>query len=65
MPKVYAQRKSPEQFLKDQLGQKIELKERSVADQVIPDDLIVQGSECVGFNCVNGEVFGFSTIILK
>ena len=35
------------------------------ADQVIPDDLIVQGSLCVGFDCVNGESFGVSTIRLK
>ena len=35
------------------------------ADQVIPDDLIVQGSLCVGLDCVNGESFGFSTIRLK
>jgi hypothetical protein len=35
------------------------------ADQVIPDDLIVQGSACVGFDCVNGEAFGFDTIRLK
>lgn len=34
-------------------------------DQVIPDDLIVQGSECVGFDCVNGESFGYDTIRLK
>ena len=34
-------------------------------DQVIPDDLIVQGSECVGFDCVNNENFGFDTIRLK
>lgn len=65
LPKVYVQRKNPEQFLKDQLGQKIELKERSIADQVIPDDLIVQGSECVGLDCVNGETFGFTTIRMK
>ncbi len=65
VPKVYAQRKSPEQFLKDQLGQKIELKERSIADQVIADDLIVQQSLCVGFDCVNNESFGFNTIRLK
>jgi len=32
---------------------------------VIPDDLIVQGSACVGLDCVNGEVFGFDTIRLK
>ena len=34
-------------------------------DQVIPDDLIVQASLCVGFDCVNGEVFSFDTIRLK
>ncbi len=34
-------------------------------DQVIPDDLIVQGSECVGLDCVNGESFGFDTVRLK
>lgn len=36
-----------------------------VPDQVIPDDLIVQGSACVGLDCVNGEVFGFDTIRVK
>jgi endosialidase-like protein len=35
------------------------------ADQVIPDDLIVQGSLCVGLDCVNNENFGFDTIRLK
>jgi hypothetical protein len=34
-------------------------------DQVIADDLIVTGSLCVGFDCVNGENFGFDTIRLK
>ncbi len=34
-------------------------------DDVIPDDLIVQGSACVGLDCVNGEAFGFDTIRLK
>jgi len=28
-------------------------------DQLIADDLIVQSSECVGIDCVNGETFGF------
>src|SRR5215210_3415298 len=37
----------------------------TAADQVIPDDLIVQGSACVGFDCVNNESFGFDTIRLK
>ena len=35
------------------------------ADQVIADDLIVQGSACVGSDCVNNENFGFDTIRLK
>jgi len=35
------------------------------ADFVINDDLIVDGSACVGFDCVNGENFGFDTIKLK
>ncbi len=34
-------------------------------DQVILDDLIVTMSLCVGFDCVNGESFGFDTIRLK
>jgi len=34
-------------------------------DQVILDDLIVDGSLCVGIDCVNGENFGFDTIRLK
>jgi endosialidase-like protein len=38
---------------------------RFMPDDVIPDDLIVQGSACVGLDCVNGEVFGFDTIRLK
>lgn len=37
----------------------------STMDQVIPDDLIVQGSLCTGFDCVNNESFGFDTIRLK
>ncbi|SMX26105.1 hypothetical protein TRP8649_00178 [Pelagimonas phthalicica] len=35
------------------------------ADQVILDDLIVDGSACVGLDCVNGESFGFDTIRVK
>jgi len=34
-------------------------------DFVIADDLIVQGSACVGLDCVNNEVFGFDTLRLK
>ena len=38
---------------------------RFIFDQVIPDDLIVQGSICAGFDCVNGESFGTDTIRVK
>lgn len=37
----------------------------SPMDQVIPDDLIVQGSLCTGLDCVNNESFGFDTIRMK
>ena len=37
----------------------------SAADELILDDLIVDGSACIGFDCVNGESFGFDTIRLK
>ncbi|HEX8253771.1 MAG TPA: hypothetical protein VF846_11515 [Thermoanaerobaculia bacterium] len=36
-----------------------------VQDQVIPDDLIVQGSICAGFDCVDNESFGSDTLKLK
>ncbi len=35
------------------------------ADQVFLDDLIVDGSACIGQDCVNGESFGFDTIRIK
>jgi len=35
------------------------------ADQVINDDVIVDGSLCVGLDCVQNQEFGFSTQILK
>jgi hypothetical protein len=35
------------------------------ADQVINDDLIITSSACMGFDCVNGESFGFDTLRLK
>jgi hypothetical protein len=38
---------------------------RFVFDQVIPDDLIVQGSICAGLDCVVNEDFGFDTIRVK
>ncbi len=34
-------------------------------DQVFLDDLIVEGSACIGIDCSNGESFGFDTIRLK
>ncbi len=38
---------------------------KASADSVINDDLIVQGSTCIGLDCVNNESFGFDTLILK
>jgi hypothetical protein len=37
----------------------------ALADQQIPDDLIVVGSLCTGLDCVNNENFGFDTLRLK
>ncbi len=37
----------------------------SVADVVTADDAIIQGSACIGLDCVNNESFGFDTIRLK
>jgi len=37
----------------------------AVEAQVIPDDLIVQGSTCTGFDCVSTESFGVDTLRLK
>ena len=34
-------------------------------DQVINDNLIVTGSTCIGFDCMNGEAFSFDTLKLK
>jgi hypothetical protein len=36
-----------------------------VTDVVTADDAIIQGSLCVGLDCVNGEAFGFDTIRMK
>lgn len=35
------------------------------ADQVINDDSVIAGSQCVGIDCVNGETFDFDTLKLK
>lgn len=35
------------------------------ADQVILDDLIVNGSQCVGVDCIDGEEFDFDTVKIK
>ena len=61
-PKTYAKQRSPQQFLLDQqINQKNILLQKSIADVVVPDDQIVQGSQCVGLDCVNNESFGFDT----
>jgi len=35
------------------------------ADQVFNDDVIVTGSQCVGFDCTNGMNFGSDTLVIK
>lgn len=47
------------------LGRRHHAPLRFMFDQVIPDDLIVQGSACVGLDCVVNEDFGFDTIRTK
>lgn len=37
----------------------------ALADFVINDDLVVDGSACIGFDCFNGVSFGFDTILLR
>lgn len=37
----------------------------TAADQVILDDLIVRGNECLGTDCVNNESFGSDTLRIK
>lgn len=41
------------------------LAQGAAADQVVVDDLIVQGSLCAGLSCVNNEAFSFDTIRMK
>lgn len=38
---------------------------QAVAVEVIPQDTVVQGSQCVGFDCASTPEFGYSTIQLK
>lgn len=42
-----------------------DISESGTRDNIVADDQIVQGSLCVGFDCANGENFGFDTIRLK
>lgn len=37
----------------------------ALADQVFPDDVIIQSSLCVGQDCANNEQFDFDTVRLK
>jgi hypothetical protein len=34
-------------------------------DSVVPDDLVVQGTACIGPNCVNGDPTAANTLLLK
>ncbi|HEX4963498.1 MAG TPA: tail fiber domain-containing protein [Thermoanaerobaculia bacterium] len=47
-------------------GDKGEAETRSLLkDQVVPDDLIVDGKGCIGLGCANGESFGAEALKLK
>lgn len=37
----------------------------ALADNVINDDQIVDGSQCVGYDCTSGMNFGYNTLILQ
>lgn len=37
----------------------------SYADVIEPGDMVVQGASCIGFDCVDGEVFGSDVLRLK
>jgi hypothetical protein len=39
--------------------------QEALADQVVADDLIIQGSVCAGIECNNGEAFGAATGLFK
>jgi hypothetical protein len=60
-----AQEMEPKQPKKLESASAGSLRPITGADQVIADDEIVQGSLCVGLDCVNNESFGFDTIRLK
>src|SRR5258708_6886744 len=47
------------------LGSTLGIGGKAAADQAIPDDLIVQKSLCVGFDCGNNMNFGIDTIVLR
>jgi hypothetical protein len=47
------------------LGTAVSWSWQARADQVVADDLIVQGSTCIGLECVNNESFGGNTLVLK
>lgn len=49
----------------DDLGLASVTDDIQLRDHVILDDCIIDGSMCVGLDCVNGENFGFDTIRLK
>jgi len=51
-------------FATDALAQLVD-QDVPLKTQVIAQDLVVQGSACVGFDCVSSESFGFSTVKLK
>lgn len=63
-PKV-AQSQSPRPDASFSATSSKALSSTGLKDFLINDDLIVDGSACIGFDCVNGESFGFDTIRIK
>ena len=55
---------APEGGAKDKEG-KASPSGAELSDVLHYDDVIITGSLCVGFDCQNGESFGFDTVILK
>jgi hypothetical protein len=42
-----------------------DLAHTTAADQIVPDDFIVDGKGCIGLGCVNNETFGAEALRLK
>jgi hypothetical protein len=48
-----------------QRGSSPGLRSTTAADQIVPDDFVVDGKGCIGLGCVNNEPFGTEALRLK